>query len=114
VVTPPAVAVETPSVAVETPSVVLDEGVGVVVPVGVDFVLVGGRYAWFDPGLGRWYYRPMGWRPPEGYRGRVFHNFHEHAQFHHSEMHRGGPEHRPDARHEAPKKAPKKEEKKRE
>jgi hypothetical protein len=116
VVTPPVVAVETPTVAVEAPGVVVgappvvvEEGVSVVAPVGVDFVFVGGRYAWFDPGIGRWYYRPMGWRPPVGYRGRVFHSFREHEQIHHSEIHRepGG---RPGERRAEPKKTQKKEE----
>jgi hypothetical protein len=111
VVTPPVVAVETPGVVVETPPVMLEEGVGVVFPVGVDFVLVGGRYAWFDVGIGRWYYRPMGWRPPAGYRGRVFHSFREHEQIHHSEMRRQ-PGARPDVRREEPRKAPAKEAKK--
>jgi len=123
VVTPPIIAVETPAVEVETPAVVVEEGVGVVAPVGVDFVLVGGRYAWWEPGLGRWYYRPMGWRPGPGYRGRVFHSFREHEQIHHrgrdvreqprKQNERKQPA-KQNARPQEQKKAPKKEEKKKE
>jgi FtsP/CotA-like multicopper oxidase with cupredoxin domain len=105
----PGVVVTPPTVAVETPPVVLEEGVGVVVPVGVDFVLFGGRYAWFDPGLGRWYYRPVDWRPPVGYRAREVHGMGELEAIHRSNMRRE-PGRRPDARREEPKKMQKKEE----
>jgi hypothetical protein len=137
VVTPPAVAVETPGVAVEAPPVVLEEGVGVVVPVGVEFCLVGGRYAWFDAGIGRWYFRPVGWRPPAGYRVREVHSFGELERIHRSDMRRGPagrpgerpaarpaerpaarpgerPAAKPGERREEPKKAPAKAEKKKE
>jgi hypothetical protein len=113
VVTPPVVAVETPTVAVEAPAVVLEEGVAVVPPVGVEFVVMGGRYAWFSPELHRWYYRPTGWRPPMGYHAREVHNMRELETIHRSEVRRE-PGRRPEERREAPKKAPAKEEKKKE
>ena len=93
----PAVAVEAPAVAVEAPPVVLEEGAGVVVPVGVDFVVMGGRYAWFSPELHRWYYRPAGWRPAPGYHAREVHNMRELEAIHHSEVRR-------EVRHEETKK----------
>jgi hypothetical protein len=146
VVTPPSVAVETPGVVVETPGVVVDtppvvleEGVGVVAPVGVDFVFIGGRYAWFDPGIGGWYYRPMGWRPGPGIRVREARDLRELGRIHPDRRGRDGrpdvrrgQERRPDvrqqpgkgnerkqpakqtARPQEQKKAPKKEEKKKE
>jgi hypothetical protein len=122
VVTPPVVQVETPTVAVEAPAVVLEEGVAVVPPAGVEFVLMDGRYAWFGP-EGRWYYRPMGWRPPAGYHAREVHSMRELETIHRSEMRRGPggrpevgrePGRKPDVRREAPRKAPQKQEKKKE
>jgi len=123
VVEPPTVAVETPTVAVEAPPVVLEEGVGVggavfvEPPVGIDYVLIGGRYAYFHPGFNRWYYRPAGWRVPVGVHVREAHGFGELERIHRSDVHRG-PGGRPDVRGGKPGehgKAPvKKEEKKKE
>jgi hypothetical protein len=118
VVTPPVVQVETPTVAVEAPAVtveapavVLEEGVAVVPPVGVEFVLMGGRYAWFEPGIGRWYYRPMAWRPPAGYHAREVRSMRELEAIHRSDMRRG-PGARPDARRPEPRKEMQKQEQK--
>ncbi len=107
VVTPPTVAVEAPPVVVETPPVVLEEGVGVggavfvAPPIGVEYVLIGGRYAYFHPEFHRWYYRPMAWRPPAGYRAREVRSLGELERIHRSEVRREGPR-RPDVRREEP------------
>jgi hypothetical protein len=90
VVTQPAVVVDTPSVAVAAPVVVDEPAVGVAIG-GVPFVavaapeeyvLIGGRYAYWHADLGRWFYRPAGWRPPAGYRVREVHNFAELGRIH--------------------------------
>lgn len=124
VVTPPVVAVETPGVVVEAPAVVLEEGVGVggvafvAAPVGVEYVLIGGRYAYFHPGFNRWYYRPVSWRPPVGYRAREVHGVGELESIHRSEVRRNEPgrpgERRAEPRREQKKEAPKKEQKREE
>ena len=103
VVTAPTVAVEAPVVAVDAPPVVLEEGVAVggvawvEPPLGVDYVLLGGRYAYFNPGLGCWYYRPVGWSVPLGVHVREVRDFGELDRIHRSDVRRG-PGGRPEVR----------------
>lgn len=106
VVSPPAVAVETPAVVVAPPvvavtpgvtvdvaPVVLEEGIavnGVVVAPLVapeEYVLIGGRYSYWNPSLGRWFYRPAGWRPPAGYRVREARELRELGRLHQEVRH---------------------------
>ncbi len=120
----PGVVVTPPVVAVEAPPVVLEEGVGVggvafvAPPIGVEYVLIGGRYAYFHPGFNRWYYRPVSWRPPVGYRAREVHGVRELESIHRSEVRRNEPgrpgERRAEPRREQKKEAPKKEQKREE
>ncbi len=92
VVEPPAAVVTGPSISVEAGPVVVEEGIAVggvawvEPPIGVDYVLIGGRYAYWHPGLGRWYYRPAGWRLPAGFHAREFHNFGDLERLHHNEV----------------------------
>ncbi|MGO8674806.1 MAG: hypothetical protein ACLQVX_02910 [Limisphaerales bacterium] len=83
--TPPAVTVAAPSVTVSAPVVVEEPAVGVAVggaafvPVAApeEYILIGGRYAYWHPGMGRWFYRPAGWRPLARYHVRQMHTFAE-------------------------------------